>query len=86
MIFLAVYPLTLTYSLLVNAVFDAFDIRHVYLKGLLVTLLISFTMVYKVMPYLLRRFDKWLKQHPGPVSTKEAPNHNRCKKKDHEKI
>jgi len=61
-VFMAVYPLSIIYSAIVNSILEELDLQIGLFRGTLITLMISFTMVHMVMPNLLRSFGSWLKR------------------------
>ena len=61
-VFFAVYPLTIIYPSIVNLILEKLGVEVGFFKGTMIALLVSFTMVYKVMPFLLKTFDNWIKR------------------------
>ena len=61
-VFFAVYPLTIIYPFTLNLILEKLGVEVGFFKGTMIALLISFTMVYKVMPFLLNTFNNWIKR------------------------
>jgi antibiotic biosynthesis monooxygenase (ABM) superfamily enzyme len=60
--FFAVYPLSIIYSFVVNLILEKLGVEIGFFKGTMIALLMSFSMVYKVMPFLLKTFNDWIKR------------------------
>jgi uncharacterized protein len=59
-VFFAVYPLTIIFPFIVNHFLLQLDLHIGFFKGTIITLLISFTMVHKMMPLVFKWFGKWM--------------------------
>ncbi|RWY46074.1 hypothetical protein [Mucilaginibacter gilvus] len=58
--FTAVYPLTLTIPFLINTVLISLNIDYFLLRSLVIAITVSGLMVFKIMPFMLKKFKKWL--------------------------
>ena len=58
--FVAVYPLTILMPKIVQFIFSFSSINSLIIKGILVSIFISISMVYVMMPFVMKLFKKYI--------------------------